>query len=80
MSKLGIKKQVHVGAHPSADVLWDSEGGLLRLTEHSAFAGKVLKLPGGDFALPPQTPKSTVFRPFSYLLFIPGQTFGRFHL
>lgn len=43
--KLGIKRQVQVGAHVSAQVIRNSEGVLLRFSEHSAFAGKVLSLP-----------------------------------
>jgi hypothetical protein len=44
---MGIKRQVQVGAHVSAQVIRNSEGMLLRFGEHSAFAGKVLSLPGG---------------------------------
>lgn len=76
VSKLGIKKQVQVGAHTSADVSWDSEGWLLTFSQHSAFAGKVLQLPGGDFALPPLTPKSSVFRPFSTKTTVIAQPLG----
>ena len=45
--KLGIKRQVQVAAHVSAQVIRNSEGRLLRFSSHSAFAGKVLQLPGG---------------------------------
>lgn len=45
--KLGIKRQVQVGAHVSAQVIRNSEGMLLKFSEHSAFSGKVLKLPNG---------------------------------
>ena len=45
--KLGIKRQVQVAAHVSALVIRNSEGRLLRFSSHSAFAGKVLQLPGG---------------------------------
>jgi hypothetical protein len=45
--KLGIKRQVQVAAHVSAQVIRNSEGRLLRFSSHSAFAGKVLLLPGG---------------------------------
>ena len=47
VSKLGIKRQVQVAAHVSAQVIRNSEGRLLRFSSHSAFAGKVLQLPGG---------------------------------
>ena len=43
--QLGIKRQVHVGAHVSAHIIQDSEGKLLKFTEWSVFAGKVLRLP-----------------------------------
>jgi hypothetical protein len=46
VDKLGIKRQVQVAAHVSAQVIRNSEGKLLRFSEHSAFAGKVLHLPG----------------------------------
>jgi len=46
--KLGVKRQVQVAAHVSAQVIRNSEGMLLKFSEHSAFAGKVLHLPGGD--------------------------------
>jgi hypothetical protein len=45
--KLGIKRQVQVAAHVSAQVIRNSEGRLLRFCSHTAFAGKVLQLPGG---------------------------------
>lgn len=45
--KLGIKRQVQVAAHVSARVIRNSEGRLLRFCSHTAFAGKVLQLPGG---------------------------------
>lgn len=47
VSTMGVKKQVQVAAHTSADVIRNSDGWLLKFTEHSAFAGKVLHLPGG---------------------------------
>lgn len=64
VSAMGIKKQVHVAAHVSAQVIRDSEAWLLKFSEHSAFAGKVLKLPGGNCP-PPQEPNLYVFTPFS---------------
>jgi hypothetical protein len=45
--KLGIKRQVRVAAHVSAQVIRNSEGRLLRFSSHSVFAGKVLQLPAG---------------------------------
>jgi len=54
--KLGLKRQVQVAAHVSAQVIRNSEGRLLMFSEHSAFAGKVLHLPGGDNP-PPDRPK-----------------------
>jgi hypothetical protein len=47
--KLGVKRQVQVAAHVSAQVIRNSEGRWLRFSEHSAFAGKVLRLPGGGY-------------------------------
>jgi hypothetical protein len=44
---MGVKRQVQVGAHVSAQVVRNSEGMLLKFSEHSAFAGKVLNLPNG---------------------------------
>lgn len=43
--QLGIKRQVQVGAHVSAHISQSSEGKLLRFTDWSTFAGKVLRLP-----------------------------------
>ena len=63
VSALGVKRQVHVAAHVSADVIRDSDGWLLRFSEYSAFAGKVLKLPGGGYS-PPPAPKFVIFVPF----------------
>lgn len=47
--KLGVKRQVQVGAHVSAQVIRNSDGMLLRFSEHSAFAGKVLKFQSSGF-------------------------------
>lgn len=63
VSALGVKKQVHVAAHVSADVIRDSGGWLLRFSEYSTFAGKVLKLPDGGYS-PPPAPKFVIFVPF----------------
>ncbi len=45
--KMGVKRQVQVGAHVCAQVVRNSEGMLLKFSEHSAFAGKVLNLSNG---------------------------------
>jgi len=44
--KLGIKRQVHVAAHVSAQVIGDSDGKLLKFSEQSAFAGQLLRVVG----------------------------------
>ena len=44
--KLGIKRQVHVAAHVSAQVIRGSDGKLLKFSEQSAFAGQLLKVVG----------------------------------
>ena len=44
--KLGVKRQVQVAAHVSAQVIQDSEGKWLQFSEQSAFAGLVLSLAG----------------------------------
>ena len=49
VTALGIKRQVQVAAHASADVVWDSDGWLLKFSPHSVFAGKVLKLSANVF-------------------------------
>ncbi len=51
--KLGIKRQVHVAAHVSAQVIEDSEGKLLKFSEQSAFAGQLLRV-AGDHPSPHQ--------------------------
>jgi hypothetical protein len=51
--KLGVKRQVHVAAHVSAQVIQDSEGKWLQFSEQSAFAGLVLGL-AGDHPSPQQ--------------------------
>jgi len=61
--KLGVKRQVQVAAHVSAQVIRNSEGRLLKFSEHSAFAGKVLRLPGSGFP-PPDRPKFWFLMPF----------------
>jgi hypothetical protein len=44
--KLGVKRQVQVAAHVSAQVIRDSAGKLLKFSEQSAFAGQVLSRAG----------------------------------
>jgi hypothetical protein len=61
--KLGVKRQVQVAAHVSAQVIRNSEGRLLKFSEHSAFAGKVLQLPGGNYP-PRDRPKFWSLIPF----------------
>jgi len=46
--KLGIKRQVQVAAHVSAQVIRDSEGKLLKFSEQSAFAGQLLRVAGDE--------------------------------
>jgi hypothetical protein len=48
VGKLGIKRQVQVAAHVSAQVIHTSDGKLLKFSEHSAFAGQVLKIANSD--------------------------------
>jgi hypothetical protein len=61
--KLGVKRQVQVAAHVSAQVIRNSEGRLLKFSEHSAFAGKVLRLPSSDYPQPDR-PKFWFLMPF----------------
>ncbi len=63
--QLSIKRQVHVGAQVSAHISQSSEGKLLRFTDWSAFAGKVLRLPLST--APPGSRKSRQKRPFFVL-------------
>ncbi len=51
--KLGVKRQVHVAAHVSAQVIQDSTGTWLQFSEQSAFAGQVLSV-AGDHPSPQQ--------------------------
>ena len=46
MHKLGVKRQVQVAAHVSAQVIHDSGGKLLKFSEQSAFAGHLLRVVG----------------------------------
>ena len=52
LSRMGVKRQVQVGAHVSAQIVRSSQGKLLRFSQHSVFAGKVLKCPGCDGVRP----------------------------
>src|SRR5438067_1781760 len=52
--KLGVKRQVHVAAHVSAQVIQDSGAKLLKFSEQSAFAGQVLCI-AGDHPSPQKT-------------------------
>src|SRR6266849_2896814 len=49
--KLGVKRQVQVAAHVSAQVIRDSRGKWLQFSEQSAFAGQVLTI-AGDHSSP----------------------------
>ncbi len=60
--QMGIKHQVQVGAHISAQISQSSDGKLLRFSDCSAFAGKVFRLPRG--APPPGSRKSCKRTPF----------------
>ena len=46
VGKLGVKRQVQVAAHVSAQVIEDSAGKLLKFSEQSAFAGHLLRIVG----------------------------------
>ena len=47
--KMGIKRLVQLAAHVSPRVIRNSVGMLLMFSEHSAFAGKLPKLPSSGF-------------------------------
>jgi hypothetical protein len=51
--KFGVKRQVQVAAHVSAQVIQDAGGKLLKFSEQSAFAGQLLRI-AGDQPLPHQ--------------------------
>ena len=51
VQKLGVKRQVHVAAHVSAQVIQNSERKCLQFGQQSAFAGLVLSL-AGDHSSP----------------------------
>lgn len=44
---LGVKRQVQVGAHVSAEVIRNSDGRMLKFSEQSSLAGKVLRVAHG---------------------------------
>lgn len=60
--RMGIKHQVQIGAHVSAQISQSSDGKLLRFSDCSVFAGKVFRLPRG--APPPGRRKSCKRMPF----------------
>lgn len=64
VSSMGVKHQVRVGAHASAQVVGDSQGRLLRFSAQSVFAGKVIRLPNSVDHRPPGG-KSWSLWPFS---------------
>jgi hypothetical protein len=59
---MGIKQQVQVAAHVSAQVIRTTEVRLLRFSEHSALAGRVLRV-ADHHLTPPQEPKSCALIP-----------------
>jgi len=61
--QMGIKRQVQVGAHVSAQISQCSDGKLLKFSDYSSFAGKVLRLPGGG-SPPSGRRKFRKIRPF----------------
>lgn len=61
VERLGMKELVQVAAHTSAEVVWNSEGKLLKFSEQSVFAGKILALPRFSFQLPLPFAKSYDF-------------------
>jgi len=81
VGRMGIKRQVKVGAHTSAWVERGPYGILLRFSEQSVFAGKVLKIP-----IKKPTPlskqgnrslwKSFLFKPFSMISPLIAQPLG----
>jgi len=60
--RMGIKHQVQIGAHVSAQISQSSDGKWLRFSDGSVFAGKVFRLPRG--APPPGRRKSCKRMPF----------------
>ncbi|MBU0496109.1 MAG: hypothetical protein KKA73_01785 [Chloroflexi bacterium] len=52
VGKMGVKRQVRVGAHVSAQVVQDSQGKMLRFSPRSVFAGRVLQLRRYDCSRP----------------------------
>jgi len=53
--KLGVKCQVQVAAHISAQVIRNSESRMLKFSKQSAFAGKVLKVAYDPISRKPRT-------------------------
>ena len=60
--QMGIKQQVQVAAHVSAQVIRKTEVRLLRFSEHSALAGQVLRV-ARNYPSPPQEPESCGLMP-----------------
>lgn len=63
VDRLSVKGLVQVAAHTSAEVVWNSEGKLLKFTGQSVFAGKTLKLHRFACQLPLPFGKSYDFGP-----------------
>lgn len=61
LERFGIKELVRVAAQTSAEVVWNSESKLLKFSEQSVFAGRVLFLPRFSFQLPLPFAKSYDF-------------------
>jgi len=72
---MGVKRQVQVGAHVSAQVIQDSRGKLLKFSERSVFAGKVLRPPGCDHS-GPANEESCSLMPFFTESHLIAQPFG----
>jgi hypothetical protein len=61
LERLGIKELVRVAAQTSAEVVWNSESMLLKFSEQSVFAGRLLFLTSFSFQLPLPFAKSYDF-------------------
>ncbi len=73
--QMGVKQQVREGAHAVARVIQDSRGKLLRFSQQSAFAGKVLRVNTHRDARPPAA-ESCHSMPFSSKSHMIAQPFG----
>ena len=80
VGRMGIKRQVKVGAHTSAWMEQHPYGVLLRFSEQSVFAGKVLKIPIKGPTSSKQSRKSHwksfLFKPFSMISLLIAQPLG----